>query len=37
MDNINNGPYQFLKKRSYYQNQDQDIETIKDSKGLRVH
>ena len=34
MDHLNNGPYQLLKKRSYYQNQSQNI---KGSEGQLVH
>ena len=36
MDHISNGPYQIL-KRTYYQYQSQDIETIKGSEGQRDH
>ena len=30
MDNMNNGPHQLLQKKSYHQNQSQEIVTIKD-------
>ena len=34
---INHGLHQSLKKGSYYQNQSQDIETMKGSEGQQVH
>ena len=37
MDHINNGPYQLLKKDPTTKIKNQNIETIKGSKGQRVH
>ena len=35
MDDVNNGPFQLLKKRSYYQNQS--LETIKSSIDKKLY